>query len=204
MSGDRKLLEPTAAVVSVVLRVLVALLTAGLVVRVVRGSWTDAVVCVTDWSTTVSGVATGIVAEPGAQVDAVPRYCAESPGAHLVLLHQLGTLPSAFLLISGLFLLERLLRGAARDGVHTERTASRLRLLGWWLLVGSLVAAITEANAGAALLAALSRTSHFTAGAWLEMWTPPYLAVPAGLGLLVLARITRVSPVLREDLEEVV
>ena len=204
MSGDRKLLEPMATVVSVVLRALVALLAAGLVLRVVRGSWADAVICVTDWSTTVSGVATGIVAERGAQVDAVPRYCAESPDAHLVLLQQLGTLPSTLLLISGLFLLDRLLRGAARDGVHTERTASRLRLLGWWLLVGSLVAGITEANAGAALLAALSRTSDFTAGAWLELWTPPYLAVLTGLGLLVFARITRVGTALRKDLEGVV
>jgi hypothetical protein len=193
-----------ARAVSAALRALVALLAAGLVLRVVRGSWGDTVICVTDWSTAVSGVATGIVAEPGARVDAVPRYCAESPGAHLVLLHELGTLPSTLLLIGGLLLLDRLLRGAARDGVHAERTASRLRLLGWWLIVGSLVARITEANAMAALLAALSRTSHFTAGAWLELWTPPYLAVLCGVGLLVFARFTRVGTTLPEDLEEVV
>ncbi|WP_406126345.1 hypothetical protein OHQ89_31250 [Streptomyces canus] len=203
MSEDRKLLEPMATVVSVVLRALLALLTAGLVLRVVRGSWGDAVVCVTDDSTTVS--TTGpTLAESGVRVDSVPRYCAESPDTYLSVLHQLGTLPTTLLLISGLFLLHRLLRDAARDGVHTERTASRLRLLGWWLLVGSVVAEVAETGARAALLAELSKATDFSAGTWLDLWTPPYLAVLTGLGLLTFARITRVGAALRIDLEGVV
>ncbi len=104
------------------------------------------------------------------------------------------------LLLSGLFLLHRLLRGAARDGVHTVWMASRLRQLGWWLLVRSLVVEIVEANARAALLAEMATSAEFTADAWLDMWTFPYLAVLVGLGLLTFGRITRAGASLRENL----
>jgi len=204
MTEDRKMLEPMATVVSIVLRTLLVFLTAGLVLSVAHGSWTDRSVCVTDQSTIGSITADVFIPENGAQVDAIPRYCAEAPDAHLRFLNELGELPSTLLLISGLFLLHRLLRGAARGGVYTVRTASRLRLLGWWLLAGSLVAGIIEANAEAALLAALAKSEDFTAGTWLGMWTPPYLAVLTGLGLLTFARITRAGTSMREDLEGVV
>jgi hypothetical protein len=204
MTDDRKLLEPMATVVSIVLRTLLVLLTAGLVYSALHGSWGDINVCVADESTTGSGTPGAFVPESGAQVDSIPRYCAENPDASLRLLNELGALPSTFLLISGLFLLHRLLRSAARDGVHTVRTASRLRLLGWWLLVGSLVVEITEANARAALLAELAESADFSAGTWLDMWTAPYLALLTGLGLLTFARITRAGASMREDLEGVV
>ncbi|WP_351229599.1 hypothetical protein [Streptomyces sp. NPDC002133] len=77
-------------------------------------------------------------------------------------------------------------------------------MLGWWLLVGSLVVEVAEANARAALLAALSKNADFSAGTWLSMWTPPYLAVLTGLGLLTFARITRAGTSMREELEGVV
>ncbi|WP_225877337.1 hypothetical protein [Streptomyces resistomycificus] len=193
-----------ATIVSVVLRVLLAFLTAGLVYSVIHGSWGDLNVCVTDESATSSATAHSFTPESGAQVDSVPRYCAESPSAHLRLLNELGELPSTLLLISGLALLHQLLQGAAKDGVYTARTASRLRLLGWWLLAGSLAVAIIEGNARAALLAALAKGEDFTAGAWLDLWAPPYLAVLTGLGLLTFARITRAGTSMREDLEGVV
>ncbi|MBA2949484.1 DUF2975 domain-containing protein [Streptomyces himalayensis] len=204
MTEDRKMLEPMATVVSIVLRTLLALLAAGLVHSTIHGSWGDVFVCIADDSTTSSVTADDFVPENGAQVDSIPRYCAESPDAHLRLLNELGELPSTLLLISGLFLLHRLLQGAARDGVYTVQTASRLRLLGWWLLVGSLVVEIIEANARAALLAELAETADFSAGTWLSMWTAPYLAVLTGLGLLTFARITRAGTSMREDLEGVV
>ncbi len=204
MSEDRKMLEPMATVVSIVLRTLLALLTAGLVFTVVRGGWGGAAVCATDGSAYSSTVPGGFSPESGAQVGSVPRYCAGNPDAHLRLLDVLGTLPSTLLVISGLFLLHRLLRGAARDGVHTVRTASRFRRLGWWVLLGSLVVEVIEANARAALLAELAKTVDFTAGAWTAMWSTPYLAVLTGLGLLTFARITLAGASMREDLEGVV
>ncbi|BBC34506.1 hypothetical protein SGFS_058000 [Streptomyces graminofaciens] len=206
MTEDRKMLEPMATVVSVALRILLGLLTVGVVVSIVRGSWGGSFVCITDESTTSSVTPLPAATEIGAQVDSIPRYCAEEPGAYLRFLDELTGLPSTLLLISSLFLLHRLLQGAAREGVYTMRTAARFRLLGWWLLVGSLVVEITEANARAALLAELAKSVDFTAWAWLEqdMWTFPSLAVLIGLGLLSFARITRAGTSMREDLEGVV
>jgi hypothetical protein len=204
MPEDRKMLEPMATIVSIALRVLLALVAAGLIVSVVHGSWGNVNVCVTDEST-VSSVSPGALApENGAQVNSIPRYCAESPDAHLRLLDELGALPSTLLLISSLFLLHRLLREAAREGIYTTQTAAQLRLLGWWLLAGSLVVGIVEANAGAALLAALAKGPDFDAWTWLNMWKAPYLAVLTGFGLLTFARITRAGASMREDLEGVV
>ncbi|ELS53681.1 DUF2975 domain-containing protein [Streptomyces viridochromogenes] len=204
MSEDRKLLEPMATVVSIALRILLGLLTVGVVFNVVRGSWGNGIVCAIDDSAVSSTAPGGFSPEPGANVASVPQYCAEDPGTPLRFLDELGALPSMLLLISSLFLLHRLLQAAARDGVYTAHTASRLRLLGWWLLLGSLVAEVIEANAKAALLAELAKEADFTAGAWLTFWSFPYMAVLTGLGLLTFARITRAGTVMREDLEGVV
>ncbi len=197
-------MRDSAGHVSVTLRVLLALTTAGLLLRIVRGGWTDTAVCATDDAATASTATAAFLPERGALVDAIPRYCAEAPDAYLRLLDELGDLPSTLLLLSSLFPLHRLLRDAAREGVHTARTASRLRMLGWWLLAGSLIAEFVEANTGAALLPELSAGTDFTAGSWLTAWSTPYLAVLTGLGPLTFARITRAGAVMREDLEGVV
>ncbi|MFF5491942.1 hypothetical protein [Streptomyces aquilus] len=204
MSEDRKMLEPMATVVSIALRVLLTLVTLGVVVRTVRGGWGSSSVCITDDSTGGSLDADAFFPEKGALVDAIPRYCADTPGASLHLLDELSTLPSTLLLIGGLFLLHQLLQGAARNGIHTALTASRFRLLGWWLLAGSLVAHLIESNLRAALLAKLATNHDFTAVSWLELWSTPYLLVLTGLGLLTFARITSAGAAMREDLEGVV
>ncbi|MGA5039967.1 DUF2975 domain-containing protein [Streptomyces capoamus] len=204
MTEDRKMLEPMATVVSVVLRILLAVAITGVVVSVVHGSWGGFSVCIADESSSSSSTPGGFAAESGAQVDSIPRYCAGEPDAHLRVLDALGSLPSSLLLISGLYLLHRFFRGATREGVYTVPTASRLRLVGWWLLVGSLVVAFAEANARAALLAALASNVDFSAGTVLSMWHFPYLAVLTGLGVVTFARITRQGVAMREDLEGLV
>ncbi|MCW8381644.1 hypothetical protein [Streptomyces justiciae] len=204
MSEDRKMLEPMATVVSVVLRVVVGLLTVGVVLQVARGGWADGNVCIVDDSAGSSVAPPGFPAEKGAAVESVPRYCGGETDTSLHLLDQLTTLPTVLLLISSLFLLNRLFQGAARDGIHTGLTASRLRVLGWWLLLGGLIAEIIESNAKAAVLASLATSEELTAGSWLAMFTPPYLIVLTGLGLLTFARITSAGAALREDLEGVV
>ncbi|NUO41187.1 MAG: hypothetical protein HOV82_04030 [Streptomyces sp.] len=204
MSEDRKMLEPMATVVSIALRVLLTLVTLGVVIRTVHGGWGSGSVCITDDSTGGSVGAGRFFPEKGASVDAIPRYCADAPGTALHLLDELSTLPSTLLLIGGLFLLHQLLKGAARDGIYTTRTASRFRHLGWWLLLGSLVAQVIESNLKAAVLAQLATNHDFTASSWLELWSIPYLAVLTGLGLLTFARITHAGAAMREDLEGVV
>ncbi|MFF4269243.1 DUF2975 domain-containing protein [Streptomyces sp. NPDC001536] len=205
VTEDRKMLEPMATVVSIALRLLTALATVGLVLSVARGSWGGGVVCVTDESTHISaGDASFGAPASGALVDSIPRYCAENADTALRLLNQLGELPTTLLLISSLFLLHRLLTGAAKDGIYTTQTASRLRVLGWWLLAGSLLVAIAETTARTALLADLAKEVEFTADSWLSLWSFPYLATLTALGLLTFARITKAGVTMREELEGVV
>jgi hypothetical protein len=205
VTEDRKMLEPMATVVSIALRLLTALATVGLILSAARGTWGGGVVCIADESSSTS-IAENTSASPasGATVDAIPRYCAENAGDMLRFLNQLGEFPTTLLLISSLFLLHRLLTGAARDGIYTTRTASRLRVLGWWLLAGSLVVAIAETTARTALLAELAKPVEFTADIWLDLWSFPYLAVLTALGLLTFARITKAGVTMREELEGVV
>ncbi len=200
---DQKLLEPITTVASVALRLLMALMVAAFVLSTVHG-WRSGTVCSTDWTTNSSYAARDFIPEPGARVGSVPRYCAESATAAQNILANLGPLASLVLSVGGLFFLNLLLRGASRDGVHTLQTATRLRLLGWWLLVGSVAAATVAAVSRTALLASLARGVDITAVSWLQAWNAPYLAIFTGLGLLTFARITRDGSRMREDLEGLV
>jgi hypothetical protein len=202
---DRKMLEPMATIVSIVLRLLTALATVGLVLSALRGTWGGGVVCIADEVNTTS-VADNAFGSPasGAVADAIPRYCAENADNTMRFLNQLGEFPTTLLLISSLFLLHRLLTGAAKNGIYTALTAARLRVLGWWLLAGSLVVAIAETTARTALLAELAKPVEFTPDSWLDQFSFPYLAVLTALGLLTFARITKAGVTMREDLEGVV
>lgn len=204
MTEDRKLLEPITTVVSLALRLLTGVVVAGFVFTVTRGGWSDAVVCVTDSKSSSSGAADVFTPEKGAEVGSVPRYCATDPSTYQRLLDHVGGLLSLALLAAGLLLLNRLLQGAAKEGVYTLRTASRLRALGWLLLIGSLMAATVQAGAEAALLATLAQDATFSVGSWFQIWEPPYLALFTAVGLVTFARIIRVGTRMQEDLEGVV
>ncbi|MFF6881284.1 hypothetical protein ACFY9S_39220 [Streptomyces sp. NPDC012474] len=204
MTEDRKLLQPFSTVVSVALHLLIVALSVGVISKFISGGWGAGDLCVVDTSASSSTTPIGFVPEQGASVDSVPRYCVEDPSSYQRLLDQLDRLPFLLLLIVVLFVLNRLLQGAARDGIYTLQTASRLRLLGWLLLVGSLAAEVVQANAEAALIATLAESKIFSAASWLGVWTPPYLALLTALGLLTFARITRAGTAMREDLQGVV
>ena len=197
---NQKLLEPIATVASVALRLLMALIVAAFALSTVHG-WGGHSVCITDWTSDSSYAARDFIPEPGARVGSVPRYCAENATDSQDTLAMLGPLTSLVVNVGGLFLLNRLLRCASRDGVHTLQTAGQLRLLGWWLLMGSLAAATVAAVSQTALLASLARGVDFTAFSWIQVWNAPYLAMLVGIGLLTFSRITRAGAKMREDLE---
>lgn len=203
---DRKLLEPLSTVVSGGLRLLIGLLLAGFLLNVVNGSvpfWDGANTCVTaDWTSSSSAATDAAFgARDGAHVSAVPRYCADHPSAWQRTLGILSEAPALVVLVGGLTLLDRLLRSAGRDGAYTRQAASGLRFLGWYLLVGSLVAAIARAASQAALLATLADDAAFSPGTVLGATAFPYLVLLTALGLLVFARVVRAGATMREDLE---
>ncbi|MFF4457257.1 DUF2975 domain-containing protein [Streptomyces goshikiensis] len=206
MSEDRKLLEPLSTVVSGVLRLLVGALAISVVLSLFNNDiafWNGPRNCATaDWVSGSSSAADAMFsARNGAHVTAVPQYCADHPSSYQHLLGVLNGLPTLVLLIGGLILLNRLLQSAARNGVYTTQTASRLRLLGWWLLLGSVVAEVIEASARAALLVTLTDNVTFSAEAVLHTSAFPYFTVLTALGVLTFARITRAGAAMREDLE---
>ncbi|MFF3689931.1 hypothetical protein [Streptomyces sp. NPDC002187] len=206
MSREPKLLEPLSTVVGGVLRVLIGLISLAFVLSLftdVRVGWGTGDGCVTaDWmGGNSSDTPTLFPAREGAQVGVIPEFCAADMNGYQSVLNVLSELPSALLVVGGLLLLNRLLKAAARDGVYTLQTAARVRLLGWWLLAGSVVAEVVQANAQAALLATLAKEAPYTAVSWLNTWTPPYLAVLTGLGLLTFSRIMRLGAAMREDIE---
>ncbi|MFJ4919592.1 hypothetical protein [Streptomyces sp. NPDC088725] len=203
VAQDQKLLEPITTVASVVLRLLMALIIAAFILSTVHG-WSGHSVCVTDGTSDSSYAARDFIPEPGARVGSVPRYCAQSATTSQNVLAGLGPLVTLAVNVGGLFLLNLLLRGASRGGVHTLQTATRLRLLGWWLLVGAVVAATVTAISRTALLNSLARDADLTPLSWIQVWNPPYMAILVGLGLLAFSRITRVGAKMREDLEGLV
>ncbi|WP_392674572.1 hypothetical protein [Streptomyces sp. LN785] len=204
--AEARLLQPVATVVRGTYRLLLASLVVGAVGPLVGTKlhlmWGGPHVCAesrsqysTDGFTSMFGPRAGV----GTMVR--PSYCTDHADTAQRMYDFLGSFPSWLLLLGILFLLNRLIQGASRRGVFTAWTAQHLRVAGWWLLVGCLVAAVVEAGAHAALLAALARDQTFDADSWLGDWQPPYALVLTALGLLTFARIMRAGVSMRKDLE---
>jgi len=94
----------------------------------------------------------------------------------------------------------RLARAAARDGIYTAQAARLVLILVWWLLVGGLVATVAEGFAQLNLLGLLV-TWHVDWVDWPAAWGWSWPVEWFGLGLIIFARIMRVSVGRRADLE---
>jgi hypothetical protein len=109
-------------------------------------------------------------------------------------------LPAGLLRLGTLYLAMRLARTAARDGVYTLQAARLVLSLGWWLLAGGLVATVAEGFARLNLLGLLVTWPVdwvHQPGSWAPSWPVEWF----GLGLIIFARIMRVSAGMRADLE---
>ncbi|MFI0960379.1 DUF2975 domain-containing protein [Streptomyces sp. NPDC021080] len=211
MARVRNPLEPMSSAVTII----VSLFAMAMVLGVFGSMFADGVhilgigekpVCATDTSTTVGGGPVppmDMKAAPGARValDASPSYCASHPSTVQGLLHTGTQVPSFVFTVGVLLLVLRLIRGAEGDGLYTARTAERLRRVGWWLLAGSVLAAIGKSVSEKALLDSLSRGGDVSALSGLISWDAPYMAILTGLGVLSFARIMRVGVAMREDLD---
>ncbi len=124
------------------------------------------------------------------------------PTAGQALAFTLTLLPPGLLRVGTLYLAMQLARTAARDGVYTARAARLVLILGWWLLAGGLVATFAEGFARLNLLGLLV-TWHLDVDwvHWPASWGVSWPVEWFGLGLIIFARIMRVSAGMRADLE---
>jgi len=109
-------------------------------------------------------------------------------------------LSPGLLRVGTLYLAMRLARTAARDGVYTIQAARLVLFLGWWLLAGGLVTSIAEGFAQLNLLGLLV-TWHVDWVDWPASWGWSWPVEWFGLGLIIFARVMRVSAGMRADLE---
>src|SRR5580658_5475178 len=122
------------------------------------------------------------------------------PTAGQALAFAVTLLPAGLLRVGTLYLVMRLARAAARDGVYTVEAARLALSLGWWLLAGGLVAGIAGGFARLNLLSMLV-TWHVDWLHWPQSWGGWGTVEWFGLGLIIFARIMRVSAGMRAYLE---
>ncbi len=122
------------------------------------------------------------------------------PTAGQALAFAVTLLPAGLLRVGTLYLVMRLARAVARDGVYTAQAARLVLSLGWWLLAGGVVAGLAGGFAQLNLLTLLV-TWHVDWFHWPAFWGWSWPVEWFGLGLIIFARIMRVSAGMRADLE---
>lgn len=203
----RKLTEPLESVVAFFGSLMLIALLGGIVLTAFGGTFAGTV-CVTQPYTTygssnwtMSGF--GIHARPGNSLDVngTLQACADHPGLGQRLLDSLTVLPTALLWAGVLLLLWQIIAIARRDGPFTPRVAVGMRRLGWFILVGALVAAIVREFAVDELLVTMSNAPNpFTS---LVVAPLRGLPVPAltGAALLTFSRIVRLGAEMDEEIK---
>lgn len=133
----------------------------------------------------------------GATVAGV-RFCAQEPSGAQQALHVMTKLPSFLAFAGALSLAMITFRAARRHGVFLDRFATRLRITGWVVIAGSVLATLVEAWARQRLLQ--SMLDHPLGEPWLWDAEPSILAIFLGTLLISFARVLRISARMREDL----
>jgi hypothetical protein len=126
--------------------------------------------------------------------------CTANPTTGQYLAFAVTLLPLDLLQLGVLYLVMRLARTAARDGVYTAQFARLLLILGWWLLAGGLVATVAEAFARLNLLGLMVAWPVDWAQ-WPAAWSVSWPVFWFGLGLIIFARVMRIGAGMRADLE---
>jgi hypothetical protein len=122
------------------------------------------------------------------------------PTAGQALAFAITLLPAGLLRVGTLYLVMRLAHTVARNGVYTVQAARLVLYLGWWLLAGGVVASLAEGLARLNLLSLLV-TWHVDWAHWPASWGWSWPVEWFGLGLVIFARIMRISAGMRADLE---
>ena len=210
---NRRLTEPLETTAAVFGSLFAAALILGAVATLAGtesvGGLGHAQVCVTDPNIgRSSGPSpfTGVYApKPGAQLappNAQLSVCALHPGFGQRVLYSLTVTPQILLWGGILLLLWRLLM-IARRGPFTVRVAAAMRVLGWYIIAGSVLAAAIEQLATIVLLDSLlapapEEISSVVAEALRALIPVPALA---GAALLTFARIVRLGAAMDDEIQ---
>ena len=192
-----------AAVVTAV-QLLLALTRSGALLTAVPSSQPGARVCLSTAPALLQHAGSGL-SHPGLAPGVRATWgsaslCTVHPTVGQALAFAVTLLPVDLLRLGALYLVKRLARTAARDGVHTAKAARLVLILGWWLLAGALVATAGEAFARVNLLAQLV-SWQVDWGQWPAAWSVSWPVFWFGLGLIVFARVMRAGAAMRADLE---
>jgi Protein of unknown function (DUF2975) len=167
-------------------------------------------VCVTDPNVGGSSGANPFIgtyaAKAGAQLqppDGPLSACALRPGLGQHLLYSLMTIPQVLLWGGILLLLWRLLVIARRQGPFTVRVAGAMRVLAWYILAGSALAAAIEELATVLLLGSLvaPRPEGFDSVAFTALRALVPVPALAGAALLTFARIVELGVAMDDELQ---
>jgi hypothetical protein len=192
------------AVAVTALQVVLALTRSGALLTPVPNSQPGALVCLNAPQQLLQHAGSGL-SHPGLSPGVRATWntaslCTAHPTAGQALAFAVTVLPLGLLRLGALYLVMRLARTAARDGVYTAAAARLVLILGWWLLAGGLVATVAEAFARLNLLGPLV-TWPVGWGQWTLAWSVSWPVFWFGLGLVIFARVMRISAGMRADLE---
>ncbi|GAB3006537.1 hypothetical protein [Saccharothrix stipae] len=191
-------LEPLTGVVGAALAVGLGAFGLATAVRLTIGLFDPVCFTAKYWPHDTAGV--GLAA--GVRVDDVDRVtlCVDAPAPWQHVLGFLTDGTTSLAQLAALLLLVKLLRDAARHGIHTVGTAAGVHRLGHYLLWVLPAAAMVESVARTTLVhAAVTFDAGFLS--FFGDWEAPWWAVITGLGLLSLAKIMWTSAEMRADLE---
>jgi hypothetical protein len=193
-----------AAVVVTAVQLILALTRSGALLTPVPSSQPGSVVCLSTAPALLQQAGSGLShpgLAPGVHATwGTASLCTAHPTVGQALAFAVTLLPVDLLVLGALYLVMRLARTAARDGVYTPKPARLVLILGWWLLAGGLAATAAQAFARVNLLGELV-TSRVDWGQWPAAWSVSWPVFWFGLGLIIFARIMRVSAGMRADLD---
>ena len=209
---DRKLTEPLGTVTGVFGAFVLVITALGVVAALVGfgsfgGFGRQAIICATQPNTFYGGsdwtAHLGVAAQPGVtlSVNGTLQACASHPSVYQRLMYTFTSAPSELVWAALLFLVWRLVRAADRTGPFTQPVATRMRWLGWVVLVGALTATAVQGAATDALLNTLLKAQTSFGDTWSTL--PRILPVPllAWAVLLTFARIIRLGVAMDEDIQ---
>jgi hypothetical protein len=201
--------EPLAILLRTILALLATLFVIAVLISVFGNghvfSWAGKLVCLDAGSgqTRSHGlVATETEPAVDAFADTV-TLCTPRPSTGQHLLAALIEAPTEVVYLAALILLYRLASTGDRHGPFTLAITRRARTLGYWLVLGGLTAAITEAIALNALLATMV-TYPVGRTDWISRTHLPFGLIITGVGLITAARLLRIGVTMREEIETTV